>query len=114
MSLQWKRTASLLGNRAVEEALQDELIDRFPPHLFPLDIAIVGNATGGGAIVLLRQLGVGIDKEIVVEFPRSRFNKAILLAAVSDLISELGTLASSTSLRPQTVKRGCRAIGSIP
>ena len=39
-----QRAVSLLGNRAVEEAIEEELLDRFPVDLFPFDIRIVGES----------------------------------------------------------------------
>jgi len=85
-----QRAVSLLGNRAVEEAIEEELLDRFPVDLFPFDIRIVGESMGGAAMVHITNVKFGLDECRLVEFSHQsgRVDKAAILAAVTNLISQ--------------------------
>ena len=79
------RNVSLLASRAVE-ALQQELTVSFSAERFPVDLDVVGSPSGGSALVTIRVPGSDREESRYVEFPRSRFSKTAILAAVNDLL----------------------------
>jgi len=75
-----------VASRAVEEALQQELTVRFPVDRFPVDVSVVGLPMGGSALVTVTVPGSDREESREVEFPHSRFNKATILAVITDLL----------------------------
>jgi hypothetical protein len=62
-----KRSVSLLGLRAVEKALQQELTARFPRDRFPVDLNVVGGlnrrlGAGYGRSARFRPRGIILDR----------------------------------------------------
>ena len=88
----WNRSASLLGNKKLEEAIQQELIRRFPPSDFPVNIDVVGGQAISYAVVQINNFDAGIDekaKAIPEDFIGSGEMRAAAIDAAQRIISQL-------------------------
>lgn len=103
----WNRSVSLLGNKELEQAIQEELVRRFPPSDVPVNIDVVGGQTQTYATVQISNFNAGIDlktKAIPEDFMGSGGMRAAVLAATESVISQLreaGRLPA-TPQRPRT------------
>jgi len=104
----WNRSASLPGDRKLEEAIQQELIRRFPPSNFPVNIDIVGGQGNTNAVVQINNFAAGIAETVKVtpeDFIASGGMLAAALAATENVISELqraGRIPSPPPRQPKT------------
>lgn len=88
----WNRSASLLGDRKLEEEIQQELIRRFPPSDFPVNIDVVGAQDVTYAVVKVTNFTAGIEedaKAIPEDFLGAGEMKAAVVTAAECLISDL-------------------------
>ncbi len=77
----WNRSVSLLGNKELEETIQQELIRRFPPSDFPVNIDVVGGQHQTYAVVQINNVTAGID-EMANAIPEDFIGSGGMLAAV--------------------------------
>jgi hypothetical protein len=90
----WNRSASLLGNKKIEEAIQQELNWRFPPSEFPVNIDVVGGQSHTYAVVQITNFDAGIEenvKAIPEDFIGSGGMKAAVLGVTENAITDLQT-----------------------
>lgn len=102
----WNRGASLLG-KELEEAIEEELVRRFPPSDFPVNIDVIGGQGQTYATVQITNFDTGIDvnaRAVPEDFIGSGGMRAAALAATENIILQLqraGRLRA-TSQRPRT------------
>jgi hypothetical protein len=117
----WNRSASLLGAGKLEETIQQELIRRFPPSDFPVNIDVVGGQAQTYATVRVTNFEAGIDeteKAMPEDFIGSGGTPAAVLDAAERIISELNRTGRLPAVpkRPSPhpgLKVTLRAIGHV-
>jgi hypothetical protein len=100
----WNRSASLLGDKKVEQAIQQELIRRFPPSDFPVNIDIVGGQYQTYAMVQITNFDAGIEemvKAIPEDFIGTVGKMEAVLAATEKAITELQAQGRIPATAPQ-------------
>lgn len=88
----WNRSASLLGSRQLEEAIQQELARRFPPSDFPVNIDLVGGQLHTYAVVQITNFEAGIEenaKAIPEDFIGAGGMLAAALSATQSILRKL-------------------------
>jgi len=114
----WNRSASLLGEK-LGEGIQQDLIRRFPPNDYPVNIDVNGGQAQTYALVRVTNVNAGIDemvKAIPEDFVDSGGLRAAVLDATGRVIEELqrkGRLPA-TARRPKALsgaRLSLRAIG---
>jgi hypothetical protein len=113
----WNRSASQLGSGKVEEAVQQELIRRYPPNLVPVNIDVLGGQAQAHATVFVTNPELGINEQRRA-MPEVQGGKAAaILDAVADIISELRTSSQiPMATGPDTytgLNLSLRAIGRV-
>lgn len=88
----WNRSAALLGDKLLEDDIQRELVRRFPPNEFPVNIDVVGGQQQTYAVVQITNYDAGIEtraKAIPEDFMGVGGMRAAVVAATEGLIQEL-------------------------
>ena len=85
----WNRSASQLGNKAIEDSIHQELTRRFPSGQFPVNIDVVGAQNTDCPTIQITNFKAGIEiREKVV--PEAGSNICdLVIAEVNRLMSEL-------------------------
>jgi hypothetical protein len=88
----WNRSASLLGDGELEEGIQQDLIRRFPPNDYPVNIDVSGGHAQTYATVRITNVDARIDeteKAIPENFIDSGGTRTAVLDATERVIGEL-------------------------
>jgi hypothetical protein len=94
----WNRSASLLGDRNLQDTIQQALIRRFPANSYPLNIDVSGGQSQTYATVRLTNFDVGID-ESEKAIPENFLDSGGMFSAVFDAVERLiGALEKSGRL----------------
>jgi hypothetical protein len=100
----WNRSASLLGGGKLEEAIQKELIRRFPPNEFPVNIDVVGGQAQTYATVQITNFYVGIDEKRKA-IPEDYLGRGETMAAVLDAAEQIIRKLQGTGRIPAAPQR---------
>jgi hypothetical protein len=81
----WNRSASLLGNKALESSIPLELTRRFPPERVPVNIDVVGTQENSWAMIQVTDFaGIEVfEKAIPEDF---NFDKRTAILATTDRV----------------------------
>jgi hypothetical protein len=88
----WNRSAALLGDKTLEVTVQRELVRRFPPNDFPVNIDVVGGQHQTYAVVHVTNFDAGIEakaRAIPEDFIGAGGMLVAALAAAQSMIAEL-------------------------
>ena len=88
----WNRSAALLGDRTLEDAIQGELVRRFPPNEFPVNIDVVGGQNQTYAVVQITNFDAGVEEKahaIPEDFIGIGGMRAAVMTATEKLLTQL-------------------------
>jgi hypothetical protein len=108
----WNRSASLLGDRKLEEAVQLELIRHFPPNDFPVNIDVIGGQTQTYMTVRVTNFDAGID-EVTKAMPEDFIVSGGKITAVLDAAEHIVEELQRTQRIP-VVPQGQRTHANVP
>lgn len=100
----WNRSAALLGDKTLEDNVQRELGNRFPPNVFPVNIDVVGGQDQTYAVVQVTNFDAGIEEKAKVipeDFIGAGGMQAAVLAATQNIIAELQRTGRIPTASPQ-------------
>jgi hypothetical protein len=109
--LHWNRSASLLGDRKLQEAIQEVLIRRFPTNAYQLNIDVIGGQAQTYATVRVTNFDAGID-ESAKAIPENFLDSGGMLAAVADAAERIIEYLGRTDKIP-TVPQSNATLGNL-